>query len=81
MIHADLAELLRHRLAVIADRAWYEKDPQGHLVALQEVSENIDHWHHQHRGQLSSRLEHFLTGKSFDKALRLLESDGQWTGH
>lgn len=81
MLHPDLARLLRQRLEVIADHAFRDRDPAAHLDALKSVSEEILAWHQTHRGTLHPRLEHFLGGCSFDKALRFLESDGTWTGH
>ncbi|BCX50273.1 hypothetical protein HAHE_41810 [Haloferula helveola] len=81
MIHPELAELLRHRLELIADHDFRDRDPDGQLAALQSVSEDISRWHEGHRGHLHPRLEHFLSGCSFDKALRFIESDGSWSGH
>lgn len=81
MQHPDLAVLLRRRLEIIADRDWYARDPSGHLEALKAVSAEITAWHEARRGTLPGRLEHFLTGCSYDKALRFIESGGTWTGH
>ena len=81
MLHPDLATLLKRRLEVIADHSWRDRDAEGHFEALKEVSESIMHWHSSHQGSLPARLEHFLSGCSYDKALRFLESDGQWLGH
>ena len=81
MIHPDLAQLLRRRLETIADHDFRDRDPAAHLDALKSVSEEILAWHQARRGTLHPRLEHFLGGCSFDKALRFLESDGTWTGH
>ncbi|GAA5484037.1 hypothetical protein [Haloferula sargassicola] len=75
MQHPELAALLRRRLEIIADRDWYARDPAGHLEALKEVSGEITAWHAAHRGTLPARLEHFLTGCSYDKALKYIESD------
>lgn len=81
MLHPDLAALLRQRKATIADHAFRDRDPAAHLEALKSVSEEITTWHVARRGTLPPRLEHFLGGCSFDKALQFLESDGTWTGH
>ncbi len=81
MLHPDLAALLDRRIVIIADHEFRDRDPDAHLNALKEVSEQITAWHQQRRGTLPSRLEHFLTGCSYDKALHFLESDGKWTGH
>ncbi|MEM1084173.1 MAG: hypothetical protein AAGI48_08620 [Verrucomicrobiota bacterium] len=81
MLHPDLAELLQRRLDVIADHAFRDRDPDAHLEALKEISVAISDWHRAHRGGLPARLEHFLGGCSYDKALRFLESDGSSTEH
>ncbi|MGB6221914.1 hypothetical protein [Haloferula sp.] len=81
MLHPDLATLLQRRVEVIADHAFRDRDPDAHLGALKTVSEQISSWHQSHQGSLPPRLEHFLSGCSYDKALRFLESDGTWTGH
>jgi hypothetical protein len=81
MLHPDLATLLQRRVEIISDHAFRDRDPDAHLDALKTVSEQITAWHHAHQGTLPPRLEHFLSGCSYDKALRFLESDGAWTGH
>lgn len=80
-MHDDLAILLRRRKETIADHAFRDRDPAAHLEALKAVSLEITAWHAARQGSLPPRLEHFLAGCSFDKALRFLESDGTWTGH
>jgi hypothetical protein len=81
MLHPDLAALLRRRKQTIADHALRDRDPAAHLEALKAVSLEITAWHEARRGTLPPRLEHFLGGCSFDKALQFLESGGSWTGH
>lgn len=80
-MHADLADLLRRRRAIIADHDFRDRDPAAHLDALKAVSEEIAAWHGSRRGELPARLEHFLSNCSFDKALLFLESGGDWKGH
>lgn len=70
----ELAELLRHRLSVIADHELRDRDPDAHLDALRRVSEDITSWHGRHRGTLPARLEHFLSGCSYQKALEFIET-------
>jgi hypothetical protein len=41
-VYGELAAALRNRLAIIADRAAYERDPAAHLVQLQRASEEIE---------------------------------------
>ena len=69
-----LAELLRRRIEVIADHAFRDHDPAAHLEALKAVSEEIAAAHSGLRGQLPPRLEHFMSGCSYDKALAFLEA-------
>lgn len=68
-----LRQLLRRRLEVIADRDLREHDPAGQLRQLQEVSEAITAEHARLRPQLPSRLNHYLTQASLQKALDWLE--------
>jgi hypothetical protein len=70
----ELAELLRQRLTVIADHAWRDRDPAGHLNALMEVSQKITAWAETNRAQTDARLRHYLGNSSFDKALAHLEA-------
>jgi hypothetical protein len=78
-MHDDLAAMLRRRLDVIADHAFRDRDPEAHLNALREASEAITAWHDQHRGSLPGRLEHFLSGCSYHKALAFIESRAEDT--
>ncbi len=73
----DLADLLRRRLAIIADHGFRDRDADAHLDALRRVSEEIAAWHARHRGSLPPRLEHFLSGCSYQKALDFIESDAK----
>lgn len=68
-----LKSLLRERIATIADHGWRDRDPEAHLLKLKEVSEAIFAAHARHKGALHPRLEHFLSGCSYDKALAFLE--------
>ena len=72
-VYHDLAESLRARLAVIADRAAYERDPQAHLQQLQTVSERIVELGRQLPTPVDSQLAHYLQRCSYDKALAFLE--------
>ena len=68
-----LRQLLRRRLDVIADRDLRERDPAEQLRQLQEVSEAIVAEHARLRSQLPSRLNHYLSQASLQKALDWLE--------
>lgn len=69
----DLTAALRQRIAVIQDREFYQRDPQGHLSALQEVSERIVSLQAQ-LPAVDPELKHFLERCSYDKALAWLET-------
>ena len=69
-----LAELLKKRLAVIADSELRVNDPEAHLAALRDVSEAIDAEHQRLRTQLDGRLRHFLQQASYQKALEWIEA-------
>ena len=70
----DLAKLLEARIAVIADHAFRDRDPEAHLEALKRVSGAIVSWHEAHRSEIDGNLDHFLTGASYQKALLYLET-------
>lgn len=71
----ELAELLRKRLQIIADRELRERDPAGQLGRLQEISESISRKELElaERKALPPRLEHFLKNCSYQKALEWIE--------
>jgi len=71
---SELLEFLRRRLDIIADHAWRDRDPAGHLEALKEVSEKISAWTMAHRTSVDSQLRHYLGNSSFQKALAHLEA-------
>lgn len=70
----ELTELLRRRLAIIADHDWRDRDAAGHLEALREVSEKISAWTAAHRTSVDAQLRHYLGNSSFQKALAHLEA-------
>ncbi len=70
---AELVDLLKRRLEVIADHGWRDRDPAAHLEALKDVSERIAAWSASHRGASDARLRHYLANASYDKALAHLE--------
>jgi hypothetical protein len=73
---AELTELLRRRISIIADHTWRDRDAAGHLDALKQVSEAISAWTLAHRISLDSQLRHYLANSSFQKALAHLEAAG-----
>ncbi|MEM9479018.1 MAG: hypothetical protein AAGA58_05070 [Verrucomicrobiota bacterium] len=70
----NLAALLRERIAVIADHAFRDRDPDAHLEKLKTVSEAIMAEQAELAGKIPFRLGHFLENCSYDKALAFIES-------
>jgi len=70
---AELAQALRRRLEIIADREWYHRDSSGHLEALMTVSEKIVQAGNGLPGPVHPQLKHYLERCSYDKALAFLE--------
>ena len=69
-----LADALKERLAVIADREFYQRDPAAHLARLQEVSTRITTLAAQLPPGLDPQFAHYLQRCSYDKALAFLEA-------
>ena len=69
-----LAGALKERLALIADRAFYQRDPAAHLTALQAVSERIIALAAQLPSGTDPQFVHYLQRCSYDKALAFLEA-------
>lgn len=69
-----LRALLQHRLDLIADHAFRDRDPAAHLEALKTVSEQISAEHTAQRANLPPKLNHYLTQASFSKALEFLQA-------
>ena len=72
--YQTLAAALRERLAVIADREFYARDPAAHLEKLRAVSEQITQLTGQLPAPVDPRLAHYLERGSYDKALAFLEA-------
>ena len=70
-----LALLLRKRRTIIADHGFRDRDPKAHLEALKGAFEAIQLEHVGLKGRIPPRLEHFLSGGSFDKALAFIEQE------
>ena len=75
--HHALAGALRKRLALVADRAFYQRDPAGHLAQLRAVSEEIAALAAQLPVPVDPQLAHYLQRGSFDKALAAIEAGFQ----
>lgn len=70
----SLADALRERLAVIADRAAYQRDPAEHLERLRVASERIAAAHNSLPSPIHPQLTHYLERSSYDKALAFVEA-------
>jgi hypothetical protein len=69
-----LTAALKERLALIADRDFYQRDPAAHLVRLQSVSGTIATSAAELPGPVDPQLAHYLQRCSYDKALAFLEA-------
>jgi hypothetical protein len=69
---ARLAQLLRERLAIIADHSLRDSDPAAHLGKLKDVSLAISSLAKELAPTLPPRLNHFMERASYDKALAFL---------
>ncbi len=71
---SELTDLLRRRVAIIADHNWRDREPTAHLDALRDVSEAIAAWATANRSQVDARMRHYLANASYQKALDHLEA-------
>ena len=71
----ELATALRERLAVIADRELYARDPAGHLKKLKAVSEKITQLSAALPRPLAGDFAHYLQRASYEKALGWIETN------
>ena len=72
--YAQLVSLLEERLTTIADIDWRDRDPEGQLAALGDVSGKIDVWAKAHINTVSPQMAHFLEGASYAKALAVAKT-------
>ena len=68
-LYSELADALRERLAVIADRAFYDRDPAAHLEKLKAVSEKITQLGAALPRPVPGDFAHYLQRASYQKAL------------
>jgi hypothetical protein len=73
-IYRDLAVALRERLAVIADREHYQRDPAGHLERLKMVAATIGSLQELLPRDIDPQLAHYFQRASYDKALAFIEA-------
>ena len=74
-LFAELADALRERLAVIADRDLYARDPAAHLEKLKSVSERITELGAALPRPLPGDFAHYLQRASYEKALAWIEAN------
>lgn len=74
-LFTELATALRERLAVIADRELYARDPAGHLEKLKAVSEKITQLSAALPRPLPGDFAHYLQRGSFQKALDWIDAN------
>jgi hypothetical protein len=72
--YAELADALRERIAVIADRALYESDPAAHLEKLKTVSGKITQLGAALPRPIPGDFAHYLQRASYQKALDWIEA-------
>ncbi len=72
--YSALADSLRERRRLIADREFFQRDAAGHLTALQAVSEAIEQRAKILPAPVDANLAHYLSRCSYDKALSWLEA-------
>ncbi|MDD5198622.1 MAG: hypothetical protein PHC88_02365 [Terrimicrobiaceae bacterium] len=65
----ELRDALERRLAIVADRQFYERDPKAHLAQLIEASEAVDRLAGELPADADPRLRHYLERQSYVKAL------------
>lgn len=64
-----LQTLIRNRLAVVADREHYSRDPEGHLERLKSASAELEACVSKLPTDIDPELRHFLDRQSYIKAL------------
>ena len=72
--YQPLADALRDRLALIADREFYQRDAAAHLEQLKAISGKIAGLAAQLPPNADPQLAHYLQRCSYDKALAFIEA-------
>lgn len=67
-----LRDLIQERMDAVADRAHYERDPQGHLERLKSISARLDRAVQELPRDVDPQLHHYLTRQSYLKAITWL---------
>ncbi len=69
----ELLAALRHRLDVVADREFYQRDPAAHLAALQDAAARLEALVARLPDSTAPMLRHYLERQSYLKAIAWLE--------
>jgi hypothetical protein len=72
-MHAALLEALEMRLEVVADHAWRDRDPAGHLEGLKEAAGKLDLLVRNLPADPDPMLRHYLERQSYTKAVDWLK--------
>jgi hypothetical protein len=72
--YVTLAEALRERLDVIADRQLREQDPAAHLARLRHASDRIEQLKKSLPLNADPMLTHYLDRMSLSKALEFVQN-------
>lgn len=69
----SLLAALNSRLSIVADHAWRDRDPAGHLEGLKAAAGRLDMLVSSLPRDLDPMLRHYLERQSFTKARDWLE--------
>jgi len=69
----SLLAALNSRLSIVADHAWRDRDPAGHLEGLKAAAGRLDTLVSSLPRDLDPMLRHYLERQSFTKARDWLE--------
>jgi len=71
---AELLAALEERLAVVADRELYHRDPAAHLAALQHAASRLETIIQSLPPETDPMLRHYLERQSYLKAIDWLKA-------
>ncbi len=69
----ELAGALRERLTIVGDEQ-SRRNPDAHVLRLQEISERIEEIERRLPATLHPQLRHYLQRRSYSKALEFVEA-------
>lgn len=65
---------VKRRLDIVADHAWRDRDPSGHLAALKAAAADLDQLVADLPAGCDAELRHYLERQSYMKALAWLSA-------